>query len=73
MQLRFIARRGVLLDETDFGRSVDDGKGFGQQSFGRFGVLAGDDAPHGPDLMTQTRFALPVHLGAPCFLPYAFQ
>jgi hypothetical protein len=46
-------------------------KVFGSRAFRGLRVFSSDHAPHCPNLMTQPRLTLPVHLGPPCFLPHA--
>jgi hypothetical protein len=73
MQLGFIARRGVLLDDAALGGAVDEGERRGQQFGGRLGVLGSDGAPHGADLVAQAGLILPVVLGALFVLSHALE
>jgi len=71
MQLGFVPRGGVLLDDPKLCGTVDDGKCAGQQLERARGILRRNQAAHGPHLVTQLRGIAAVVIRSPFRLSYA--
>ncbi len=73
MQVGLIPTSGILLDDSELRRPVDNRKGRRQQGSGRCVIFRQERATHSANRVTETGLVLAVDFGTPGFRSDALQ